>query len=507
MGIRETLGMGSEASWTYVGEYLRDHYIKNSDEITRRDEAKKRDAYYEGGGDEHIKRFIYLAFEDALTRKLRTDLVGQAKWDNVLRRVAQELATVYSQAPTRRIAGDAKKYRDFLDLVKQDTVMREADKKLALHEDVWIQYRVRKSTGLPVLDVVTPSMFWAVASPTDQTELMAIILDQTPPRVTRVTPCYRVWTADETFVLDHECRVIISKPDGSSAIEENTLKRLPGVLASLVPASAKGKLLADSPSADIVAAHESVWFQNVLLVKESKSSTTQVYVSGDTSRATFGQSSDTEREILMPEGVTVTAVDRGMDLQPFRDNANHMRERTAANRGIPPAKLDQREASSGAEAHMRNLPLRTLRLERTIVLRDVERELAEIESAVNANDLPEHAFKTEGWGIDFAEVQQPLTEKEADEVFEKRRQLGLTNTLAEILRRNPDLKTPEEAMAVLDVNIKAETLRIAMMKDMLAMSGSMGASTEDVAAGGKKPFEANRGEPAPAVSQEGEVAE
>jgi hypothetical protein len=43
-----------------------------------------------------------------------------------------------------------------------------------------------------------------------------------------------------------------------------------------------------------------------------------------------------------------------------------------------------------------------------------------------------------------------------------------------------------------------------MMKDMLAMSGSMGASTEDVAAGGKKPFEANRGK---SVSAEGEPAD
>jgi hypothetical protein len=502
MGIRETLGMGTAVSWTYVGEYLRDHYIKNTDEMVRRDEAKKRDAYYEGGGDEHIKRFIYLAFEDALTRKLRADLVGQAKWDNVLRRVAQELATVYSQAPTRRIAGDSESYRDFIDLVKQDATLREADKKLALHEDVWIQYRVRKSTGLPVLDVVTPSMFWAVANPSDQTELMAIVLDQTPPRVDRATPCFRVWTADETFMLDQQCRVIVK------TVEANTLKRLPGVLASLVPASAKGKLLSDSPSADLVAAHESVWFQNVLLVKESKSANKQAYISGDTSSATFGQSSDTEREVVLPEGVTVTVVDRGMDLAPFRDNANHMRERTAANRGIPPSVLDQREASSGAEAHMRNLPLRTLRLERILVLRGVEKEIAEIQSLINANDLPKYAFKTDGWGIDFAEVQQPLTEMESDQVFEKRRQLGLTNTLDEIIRRNPDLKSRKEAEEVLEDNITLETERIRKMKEMLAMSGSMGASTEDVAAGGKKPFEANRGEPANAnEKKESEAAQ
>lgn len=487
MGIRETLGMGAPVSWTYVGEHLRDCYIKNPDDCARRDEARKRDQYYDGKGDEHIKRMIWIAFEDNLTRKLRGDLVAFAKWDNVLRRISQELATVYSQPAMRKVGDGDEKYQEFQFLVKQDTVMREADRKLAFHEDIWIQYRVRKSTGEPVLDVVTPSMFWAVCTPTDRTELLAIVLDQTPARVTAVTPCYRVWTADETFQLDHRCRVIVS------SVEPNSLGRLPGVLASVVPASAKGQLLSERPAADLVAAHESVWFQNVLLVKESKSANKQTYLSGDTSAAAVGQSADTEREIVLPEGVSTTAVDRGMDLAQFRDNANHMRERTAANRGIPPTVLDHKDASSGAEVSMRMQPLLKLRGERILIMRGIEREIAEIQSIVNANDLSEYAFKTDGWAMDFSEVTEPLSETEKDQVFEKRRQLGLTNTLDELIKRNPDLATRESAKKALDDNIAIETARIAEMKNMLAMSGSMGASTEDVAAGGKKPFEANRG--------------
>lgn len=505
MGLREILGMGSQASWTFVGEHLRDQYIRNADDKVRREEARKRDAYYEGGGDEYIKRFIQLAFEDALTRRLRSDLVGQAKWNNVIKRVTREIATVYSKPATRTIgAEDAvassdpattvaraeadKKYKEFQEAANMNAAMREADRKLVFHDDVWVQYRVQKDTAKPVVDVISPSMFWAVCSPSDRTQLIAIVLDQTPARVTRVTPCYRVWTADETFALDHECRVIIS------TVEPNALNRLPGVLVSMRPASTKGQLLTDSPAADLVAAHEAIWFQNILLLKESKSANKQAYLSGDTSKATFGQSADTEREILLPEGVTVTVVDRGMDLKQFMDAEDHIAERAAANFGLPPGLLHQSDASSGAEFHTRRIPLRELREERVPVLRSAERELAEIQSLINANDLPEFAFSVEGWGIDFGEVQQPMTEAEMDAVFEKRRQLGLTNTIQEIMDRNPDLRSHAEALAVLDANIKAETLRIGKMKDMLAMSGSMGASTEDVAAGGKKPFEANRGE-------------
>jgi hypothetical protein len=495
MGIRETLGMGSQASWTYVGEYLRDQHIKNTDGIARRAEAKKRDAYYEGGGDEFIKRFIYLAFEDTLVRKLRSDLVGQAKWNNVLRRVAYELATVYSEPASRK--SDDERYREFLEQIDTDTVMREVDQKLVIHNDVWVQYRVRKDTKEPVIDVVTPAMFWAVASPTDQTQLVAIVLDQTPPRITRVTPCYRVWTADETFQLDSECRVIVS------SVEPNSLGRMPGVLVSARPATAKGQLLDDSPAADLAAAHECIWFQNVLLIKESKSSTKTTYLSGDTSAAVRGQSSDTERDVELPEGVTAQGVDRGMDLKQFRENADHILERAAANHGIPPSVLHQQGASSGAEIHLRRIPLRELRRKRIPIMRRLEKQLAQIQSAVNANDLQEFAFGVEGWGIDFGEVQQPLTEMEADQVFEQRRRLGLTNTLDEIKKRNPDLRNREEAKRVLDDNIALETARIAEMKAMLAMSGSMGASTEDMSAGGKKPFEANRG----AVNADGEQSE
>jgi hypothetical protein len=486
MGIRETLGMGAPVSWTYVGEYLRDTYIKNTNEMARRSDALKREAYYEGGGDEYIKRFIYLAFEDALVRKLRSDLVGQAKWNNVLRRVAHELATVYSEPAKRRVTDD-EKYQAFLEILDSDTVMREVDQKLVIHNDVWIQYRVRKETGEPVLDVVTPAGFWAVCHLQDQTQLMAIVLDQTPARVTRVTPCYRVWTAAETFMLDSECRVIVS------TVEPNALGRLPGVLASMRPPTAKGQLLDSSPAADLCAAHETIWFQNVLLVKESKSANKQTYTTGDVSSAPMGQSSDTERETILPEGVTVQAVDRGMDLAQFRENADHILERAAANHGLPPSVLHQRDASSGAEIHLRRIPLRELRRKRIPIMRRVERQLAEIQAAVNANDLQEFAFSTDGWGIDYGEVQQPLTEMEASQVFEQNRRLGLTNTLDEILKRNPDLKSDDAALEVLKRNVGVETIRVVLMKALLAMSGSMGASTEDMNAGGKKPFEANRG--------------
>jgi hypothetical protein len=192
-----------------------------------------------------------------------------------------------------------------------------------------------------------------------------------------------------------------------------------------------------------------------------------------------------------------------MDLKQFRDNADHALERAGANYGLPPSVLHQSDASSGAEVHLRRTPLRELRRERILVLRDVEQQIAEIQSAVNANDLPEYAFDATGWSIDFGEVQQPLSETESDTVFENRRRLGLTNTLDEIRKRNPDLSTDKQAEDVLKRNVEIETLRIEIMRALMALSGSMGASTEDIATGGK-PFEAIRGEPEDPKDDEGD---
>jgi hypothetical protein len=227
----------------------------------------------------------------------------------------------------------------------------------------------------------------------------------------------------------------------------------------------------------------------VLLVKESKSATKQLAVTGDTSTATLGQSSDTETELVLPEGVTTSSIDRGMDLAQFRDNADHILERAAANHGLPPSVLHHRDSSSGQEIHLRRIPLRELRRQRIPVMRGVERDLADLQARINASELPEYTFAIEGWRIDFGEVQQPLTEAEQDAVFEKRRQLGVTDTIEELMRRNPDL-TSEQAEEVLKKHIAVETNRVFLMRSLQAMSGAMGTATPDA------PKRDNKGNPA-----------
>jgi hypothetical protein len=471
MGLLEILGT---SSWVTVSEHLRDNYIKHPDEMARRAFAQKRDDLYEGRGDKYLNDMIDAAFKSLITKSLRKALVKWAKWNNVTARVINEKATVYSEPAKRTVSSNDEMYQQFQEAAQQDAAMAALNAMLGLHGAAWVQYRVRKSDDKPVTDVISPAKFWAVSHPSDPTSLAAIIIDQTPTAVNTpaTAPHYRVWCADETFMLDSECRL-------ASVVEPWTIGRMPGILATTRPPTTKGCLLDADASADLIAAHESVWFQSVLLLKESKSANKQTYHTGDTSSAAMGQAADTETDVILPDGVSTQAVDRGMDLAQFRDNADHILERAGANHGLPPSVLHHRDASSGAEIHLRRIPIRELRQKQIPVMRRIERELAEIQSLINAQELSAFAFSTNGWAIDFGEVQQPMTPMESLQVFEKERQLLLKDTIEEEMERNPDIKNPKDAWKRIDQRISNEVTRLTQMQALMALNGGTQSSPDD----------------------------
>lgn len=476
IGLREILG----ASWADVGKWLASTFLNNDVEKARRDAAFKRDELYEGRGDAYLEEMIQAAFESEFNQDLRKAMLEWARWNNVIFRIVREKATVYSQPATRHITGNDELYQKFVKALRMDAVMKELNRKLVLHEDVWIQYRVRATPRgrRPALDVISPAKFWAIHHPKDKTMLIGIILDQSPSDPSLLanapyTACYRVLTDAETFQLDAACRVM------EDTVQPWPLGRMPGVLASVRPPTTKDCLLSRTPCSDIVSAHLAVWFLNCLLLKESKSANRQNYLSGDTADVALGQDADTETEVALPEGVNVQSVDRGMDLAQFRDTSSAVIDDAGANHGLPPSVRKLADASSGAEVYLRRLPLHELRLEQIDVCRDAEREMAEIEAAVNALEnagggveLADYLFQSDGFSIDYAEIQQPETRAERNTNFETERRLGLTDTVEETMERNPDLETPEAADARIELHTARETKRVASMKTLMSLNGS-----------------------------------
>jgi hypothetical protein len=484
-GLRELFGTSTRpVSWEKVGLRLRECYINNDLENARRELAQKRDDLYEGRGHKYLELMIETAFKSKFNQDQRKALVPWSKWNNVIGRIVHEKAKVYAVPAKRHVANGDELYQKFIKRVRMDACMKELNRKLVLHEDVWVQYRVRNTPRgrEPVIDVISPARFWAITHPNDSTMLIGIILDQRPLGALpdSYAAAFRVWTDAETFLLDGAGRVM------EHTVQAWPLGRMPGVLATTRPPSTKGAIMACEPLADGVAAHEVVWFLNLTVLKESKSKNRQNYASGDVDEATFNQDADSETDVVLPEGVNVQSIDRGMDLKQFTDTNVTVVDDSFANHGIPPSVAHQRDATSGAEVYLRRIPLAELRIEQIEVMRTTEHEMAKIEAGVNnlpneggGFELGEYAFDADGFSVDFGEVRQPLTPQEQDAVFEKRRSLGLTDTIEETMARNPDLETPEQAEAELELHNERETKRVRDQKEMMALNGSTSTTPED----------------------------
>lgn len=507
MGIREILGV---VDWEPVSAFLRTNYSMNDIEAKRRSDALERQEFYEGRGRPFMEKMIDRMFKSAKNRDRRKRVLDEANWNHVIARVVGDKATVYNE-PAKRKATDPK-YRAFLEAMNLDEIMRELNRLLVLHEDVWVQYRVREtyrrrfdSAGNPltvksqdnvessvferecIVDLVPPSLFWAIAAPGDPTQHIATLIDQAPPGNCKETdPHYRLWTDDETVLFDKGMRFL--------SVEAWPLGRMPGFIASMRPPNAKQRLLALSPASDLVAATKFAWFQAACLLKESASANKQTYVLGDTSSATMGQSGDTEDEAFLPEGVQVQALDRGMDTSIFRDNSDHAAERTATNHGVPPSLYNGADAVSGAQVSLRMIPLRMLRQMQVLVMRRVERNLGSIQSMVNRVDNPELAFSMDGWGIDFGEVQQPLTAMESLLVFDQERRLLLTDTIEEVRRRDPDIPSDEAAFELIRLRVQNEIKRVELTQKLQKLNGGTSSAPGD-------PTPAQNGQAGQAASQ------
>ena len=478
-----------------VGNHLKTFYVENTAETKRRAHCALLDQFYEGKGDEEMERVIDIVYSDAKNAEKRKRYIRASldKYNNVIARIATEKATVYSEPPRRTIAGENEKYQAFLDLLAMDDAMAELDRKLAYQEDALLWYRVRQTpTGdrEPLLEVVSPASFWAVCHPKDRTMLVAVIFDQRMPMGKPEDPSYRVWTDDQTFVMNGKCEIF------TGSIEAWPIGIMPGVLCSTRKPGTKPTLLADCPSADLLSAQKAVRLQDIGLAKESISANRQTYVSGDTSATAMGQTADSESEVFLGEGVTANAIDRGNDLAQYRDSASYVVDSVSSNHGVPPSSLHQRDASSGAEVELRRIPIRELRKKRIPIMRRIEAKIAKVMSLVNgarnviiddaevtiAGDLSEFAFSVDGWSIDFGEIQQPMTRAEENANFETERRLGLTDNYEEEMRRNPDIKTIEAAEVIVHDRLQRQTRYVAEQKDLMALNGSLGSAVGDPSA-------------------------
>lgn len=459
MKLRDILGTLPSGQVATLGadefrKLCRDQYIMHEGERKRREIARKRLAYYYDDGSRYLSEVVEKIFKNQRVREWRRELIPFANYQNLTRRIVREISTVYAEPAIRRIKGKAANegYKDFQRAIMLDNRMRRCNRMLNLLNEVLLQFRFRAS-GAPVVDVITPDHFWAIAHPSDPTEFVGAIIEQVPSgdHVNPQQPHYLVLAAEENYSLDKNFHVVAKHEHG-----------WPFVPAILAHREAREDRLLDSTSGnDLVSAHENIALLNILMLKSQKAGTKLAYATGDTSRMARDQPMDDESLLEAPEGVSFSTLDLGTDPNSYILAARAVIKQIAANYGIAESTFDlSYQATSGFEIELKRVGLREMRREQIADYRPLERSLAQLQSDILTRSGSPMAFTTNGWAIAFGEVDTPTEPMSKLLWFEKLERMGLANRIEFYLWMNPEA-TQREAEAAVEGNLD---LRIELMR-------------------------------------------
>ncbi len=482
------LGQGAPLTWEAVGQWIQQKAFSATARADR-ELAKKRQELYEANGDKYMVEMVDDVFEAEEVKAKRRKMIRTSKWNNVLKRIVNARAKVYTSPAVRRVGGEESNqetYNRLLELAQIDAQAITWNQWGELHNQIVVGYRINRRQQKPKIDIITPDSFFTLHHPLDATELIAIglRLDADGPKLGEDPPRWVVWTTHEWFYLRENGSVVSGSqtvhgwrrrnPDADLEGEPETIAAMPYILYSAKPP--RGKLVDYSSGEERCAAHMSVWFQNVCLSKETKSATKIPVLAGDFTRSARDQAADSEVPVEVGDGATVSAVDLSMDLSMFRSNENHIFETAASNDDIAPGLLRHRGVQSAQARRLQNEPLEESSEAQERYLEVFERDLALVMEMVTTRDLPSRQFLVESWSITFTKRRISIDPKAENEVFEKERRLGLTSTILEIMRRfGMDV---EEAQSFLRDNIQAEVDRNTWMRPLTRIAGSAGSPVE-----------------------------
>jgi len=448
-------------------------------ETARNRRHANRDEMYRDGGEAFMHAVIDKVFTDDQVRELRKKFVEFARFNNALKRIVNELSTVYAEPAVRSVTGVAAnaKYTELLDGLLFDEVMLQVSRLLNLHRALLVGFRVRElpdGTLEPTIDVVTPADARVLLHPNDNKLPIAWLVRASHKPGRELVdaldmPAWTLWSAFETMKLRDDLSAI------ASTYRPHKLGVSPFVPVTLGPPAAN--FWPGEEGEDLVAAHVSIWLVNVLLLKETKSATKQTMLKGDGTNTARQQAADTEVPAELADGQSASTVDMSMDLNLFRATADHILEHCAQNYGMSPSLITHQGVQSAEARELMRMPLREIRKHQQVPLRRFERDFAVVMSKILAKDMPGAEFAVDGWRIVFGEFSTPMSKIDELNVFLAARQAGVDDTIGFIKRTTG--KDDDEAEAEMRAHIIVETLRNRLMRPMEAMAGGMAQNVPD----------------------------
>jgi hypothetical protein len=449
-----------------LGRFLRDR-LGSDCERRRKERMEQRiRRFHDRDMVRLVEDKIDFWFEAKEVRDRFKRLAALATFQNLMRRVVEEISVVYAEPADRRVEPESDaRYQDLIHrpTVLLDARMRRANEYVNLCNEAVIWYRVRADLE-PELRVWTPDRFTAIAHPLDPVRLVALVFPiQRMGFPTQATePHWQVWTDYETFQLSGNGHIL------AESYVVHGLGRMPCLLVHRKDPT--DCLLDEWSGEDLVSAQDAILLLNLLMLKEQRSGTKVPYVAGDISNTALGQPMDRESMTVFQEGIAPGTLDLGADPRTYIEAGRAVIKQVAANYGIPESVFDlSYQATSGFEIELKRTGLREKRLAQIMYpWRPAERELAAAMQAVTDRHLPASAFALEGWRINFGDLETPRDPSQRLEVWHKRREMSLMTTVEMIVADNPEM-TPEDAERKLEENITAEVERVERLRALQAL--------------------------------------
>ena len=459
-----------------ASEIIRDHCTSQS-EIDRKAMARNRLDLYRDKGEAQIREMVNSVFGNSRVKELRQKFVDIASFQNLTKRIIREISSVYSESATRSVRGGrVEQYKSLQARLRMDRKMRQLNQRVNLLNECLVWFDV--SLGKPKIHIVTPDNMSVLPHPNDQTELAAVVIDATPMGVSRseTDPHFIVYTDEEFFKLDKNYRMV-----GGSR-QNHGLPRMPMLLVHREEPEVS--LLSPNPGSDIISAHKAVALLNTMLLKHQKSGTKQGVISGDIGDMPHGQPMDEEHLLQAPEGAILSTLDLGANPGSYIDSVRAVIKQIAANYGIPESVFDlSYQSTSGFEIELKRTGLREIRRDQIVDYRPVEREFAEIMSLVLTESSSPDAFRTDGWSIDFGEMEAPQDPSQRLNYWEHLRKMGLMNTYEMYMELNPEA-TEQEAEDAIAENAIVEARRVELFRSLqISPTASSDGSDEQTGAG------------------------
>lgn len=443
-------------------EFLKAKWIADKE---RQEEAQAKLDLYHDDYEDIIRAKIKELFHPDNYQRLYYH-VNQSQ--NVLKRVINEISTVYKVEPVRDFKND-ERYQEIIQRAKLDRKLKKINRYTNLLNESLLKIGVRN--GEIVYDILTPNIVTVIQNEIDPTQADAIIYMLTRSNTVGDDQIfYYYWDiTGNHYILDKNFRInsVIydsAAPAGDPAFYPYRDKEGRPVLPFVVfhREEPEDSFWDQDSGRDLVNATIMVGIKMTLFDYYFKvASFKQPYIIGD-------EISVPSKQILDPltvfqakgEGAQIGLLDMQINLDQLKDALVFQINSIINNYGIS---ADQWSLSisevSGRALKIRNRALLEIRQEQIPYYRDYEREIFEKTKIVNNAHFPDKPIKAEEFSIDFGEIEFPEDPEEELRLDSKRLKMGLISLGQFYKKYNPDVDEKEGEKRIIENLEKLKKLR------------------------------------------------